>query len=163
METWKQSKLYDGIVFMFENDKIVEKVRPFEQQGFLLASDGYTPAAIISYHYGKNFFVFGEGSHYARQDDLITDFRQLKGRNILIVKKSMPDLVQYEPYFQRVEVKQFELRGIIYYFVLGYSFNYARYHDSVLMPIKEKYYKIPSYLPYSNCYFCEKYVPVTNP
>ncbi|MEJ1959729.1 MAG: hypothetical protein WDM70_10180 [Nitrosomonadales bacterium] len=56
METWKQSNLYDGIVFMFDNDRIVEKVWPYEQQGFALASDGYTSAAIISYHYGKNFF-----------------------------------------------------------------------------------------------------------
>ena len=48
METWKHNKLYDGVVFMFKNDAIVEQVRPYEQQGFLLASDGYTPAAIIS-------------------------------------------------------------------------------------------------------------------
>ena len=46
METWKHNKLYDGIVFMFRNDAIVEQLRPLEQQGFLLASDGYTPAAI---------------------------------------------------------------------------------------------------------------------
>ena len=159
METWKHHKLYDGIVFMFENDTIVEKIRPYEQQNFLLAADGYTPAAIISYHYGKNFFVFGEGSHYARQDDIITDFRPFGGRNILILKKSAPDLTQYAPYFRRVESRQFDLRGVTFYFVLGYGFDYASYKEYVLKPIKEKYYKIPDYLPHAPCYFCEKYFP----
>jgi hypothetical protein len=159
METWKQNKLYDGVVFMFQSDAIVEKIRPLEQQGFVLASDGYTPAAIISYHYRKDFFVFGEGSHYARQDDMITDFRLFKGRNIVILKKSAPDLMQYVPYFQSVESRQFNLRGATFYFVLGYGFDYDNYKELVLKPIKEKYYKIPPYLPHTPCYFCVKYFP----
>jgi Dolichyl-phosphate-mannose-protein mannosyltransferase len=158
MESWKHSKLYDGIVFMFENDKIVEQVRPYEQQ-FLLAADGYTPAAIISYHYGKDFFVFGEGSYHARQDDIVTDFRQFGGRDILIVKKSAPDMTQYAPYFRRVEVRQVALRGATFYFVLGYDFNYGNYRRLVLKPVKDKYYNIPSYLPHAPCYFCKKYFP----
>ena len=159
METWRNNKLYDGIVFMFKNDEIVEKIRPYEQQQFLLAADGYTPAAIISYHYGKDFFVFGEGSLHARQDDMVTDFRQFAGRNILILKKSAPDMVQYTPYFQRMEVRQFALRGVTFYIVLGYGFDYDSYKKLVLKPIKDKYYKIPAYLPYAPCYFCEKYFP----
>ena len=159
METWKNNKLYDGIVFMFKNDAIVEKIRPYEQRQFLLAADGYTPAAIVSYHYGRNFSVFGEGSHYARQDDIITDFRQYNGRNVLIVKKSAPDMTQYAPYFKSVESRRFELRGVSFYFVLGYGFDYASYREYVLKPIKEKYYKIPGYLPHAPCYFCEKYFP----
>lgn len=158
IETWKQYKLYDGIVFMFKNGEIVEKVRPYEPQ-FLLAADGYTPAAIISYHYGKDFFVFGEGSHYARQDDIVTDFRQFNGRDILVLKKSVPDPAQYIPYFRRVEVEQFELHGVTFYFVLGYGFDYENYRKLVLKPIKDKYYDIPAYLPHAPCYFCEKYFP----
>ncbi|MBI3901975.1 MAG: glycosyltransferase family 39 protein [Nitrosomonadales bacterium] len=157
MDTWKQHKLYDGIVFMFKNNEIVEKVRPFEQQGFILAADGYTSAAIISYHYGKNFVVFGEGSHYARQDDIVTDFHQFGGRDMVIVRKSAPDLAQYSPYFRRVEVRQFVLRGVTFYFVLGYGFDYAQYREHVLRPIKDKYYNIPKFLPHAPCYFCEKY------
>lgn len=159
MDTWKHNKLYDGIVFMFRNDEIAAQVHPYEEQGFLLASDGYTSAAIISYHYGKNFFVFGEGSHYARQDDIITDFRQFSGRDMLIVKKSAPDLAQYTPYFRRVEVRQFPLRGVTFYFVLGYGFDYDKYRELVLKQIKDRYYNIPAYLPHAPCYFCEKYFP----
>jgi Dolichyl-phosphate-mannose-protein mannosyltransferase len=159
METWKNNHLYDGIVFMFKNDDIVAKIRPFEQQGFLLAADGYTPAAILSYHYGKNFFVFGTGSYYARQDDMITDFRQFRGRNMLIVRKSAPAMPQYAPYFRKVEVRQFELRGATFYMVLGYDFNYDAYRNNVLRAIMDQYYRIPSFLPHAPCYFCEKYFP----
>jgi hypothetical protein len=158
METWKQNRLYDGVVFMFKNDEIVARLRPYEQQ-FLLAADGYTPAAIISYHYGKEFFVFGEGSSFARQDDIITDFRQFEGRDILILRKSAPDLAQYQPFFRRVGVKSFELHGVTFYFVLGYGFDYASYKKLVLQPIKDKYYDIPAWLPHAPCYFCARYFP----
>ena len=157
METWKQTKLYDGIVFMFKTSDIAKQIKPYEQKNFLLAADGYTPAAIISYGYGKDFFVFGEGSYHARQDDIVTDFRKFKGRNILILKKSAPDLMQYVPYFAHVESKQFTLKGATFYLVLGYDFDYENYKDNVLTQIKNKYYKIPSYLPHAPCYFHEKY------
>ncbi len=159
IETWKNTKLYDGVVFMFKNNEIVEKVRPYEQQQFLLAADGYTPAAIISYHYGKNFFVFGEGSFHARQDDMITDFRQFADRNILILKKSTPDMAQYSPYFAKTEVRQFVLRGVPFYMVLGYGFDYEQYREKVLRAVKNKYYRIPAFLPHTPCYFCKKYFP----
>lgn len=159
METWKNTKLYDGIVFMFRNDEIVDAVRPFERQGFILTADGYTPAAIVSYHYGRNFAVFGEGSHYARQDDIITDFREFDGRNILILKKSAPNMADYSPYFQRVETRTFTLHGVTFYNVLGYGFDYGSYKQRVLRDIKDKYYNIPAFLPHAPCYFCERYFP----
>lgn len=159
METWKNNKLYGGMVFMFEPEKIVEQIRPYEQQQFLLATDGYSPSATISYHYGKEFFVFGEGGLHARQDDMLTDFREFKGRNILILTKSEPAMQEYTPYFSRVETKSFSLRGATFYTVLGYDFNYDLYKEGVLRQIKNKYYKIPAYLPHAPCYFCDRYFP----
>ncbi len=159
MQTWQQTRLYESIVFTFKTDEIVEKIRPYEEQNFLLATDGYSPSAIVSYHYGKEFFVFGEGSLHARQDDMVTDFRQFNGRNMLILKKSAPDLIQYAPYFNKVESRPFTLHGVTFYLVLGYGFDYAEYRDVVLRQIKDKYYKIPAYLPHAPCYFCAKYFP----
>lgn len=159
METWKNNKLYGGIVFMFETQKITEIVRTFEQQGFLLSTDGYSPSSTISYQYGQEFFVFGEGGLHARQDDMLTDFREFKGRNILILSKTEPDIQEYAPYFKRVEIQSFTLRETSFYLVLGYEFNYEKYREGVLRPIKDKYYKIPSYLPHAPCYFCDKYFP----
>lgn len=159
METWKNNKLYGGIVFMFEPEKIVEIVRPYEQQNFLLATDGYSPSATISYHYSKEFFVFGEGGLHARQDDINTDFRPFNGRDILILSKSPPNMQEYTHYFKRVESKIFTVRGASFHLVLGYDFNYEKYRAGVLRLIKDKYYRIPSWLPRAPCYFCDKYFP----
>lgn len=159
METWKQNKLYGGLVFMFEPEKIAEQVRPYEEQKFLLATDGYSPSATISYNYGKEFFVFGEGGLHARQDDMLTDFRDFKGRNILILSKSAPELQNYTPYFGRLETRSFTIREATFHLVLGYDFNFEKYKEGVLRPIKDKYYKIPTYLPHTPCYFCNKYFP----
>ena len=159
MEAWKNNKLYGGIVFMFEPEKIAEVIRPYDQQNFLLATDGYSPSATISYHYNKEFFVFGEGGLHARQDDMLTDFRPFRGRNILILSKSAPDMQKYTPYFQRVETQIFTVHGASFHLVLGYDFNFERYREGVLRQIKNKYYKIPDYLPHAPCYFCEKYFP----
>lgn len=159
IETWKQNRLYEGIVFMLAPEEIVANIKPYEQQKFLLATDSYSSSAIISYHYGQNFAVFGEGSRHARQDDILTDYRKYDGRNILILKKSPPDLMEYVLYFHSVESKQLTLHGATFYFVLGYGFDYTSYRDSVLKPIKDKYYRIPDFLPHAPCYFCEKYFP----
>lgn len=159
METWKHNKLYGGLVFMIEHEKISEVIRPYEQQNFLLATDGYSPSATISYHYGKEFFVFGEGGLHARQDDMLTDFRDFQGRNILILSKSAPDMQSYTPYFKRTETRILTLRGTSFHLVLGYDFDYEQYKAGVLRTIKDKYYKIPSFLPYAPCYFCDKYFP----
>jgi len=159
LETWKQHSLYDGAVLMIEPEQIIEQIRPYEQQDFLLATNSYSTSAIISYHYGKNIFVLGDGSRHARQDDIITDFREYDGRNMLILRKSPPNLMEYVTLFKSVEVKQFTLRGATFYFVLGYGFDYASYRDTVLKPIKDKYYRIPDFLPHAPCYFCEKYFP----
>ena len=159
LETWQGKHMYAGAVLMFDPEPIIEQIRPYEQQQFILATDGYSPSASMSYQYGKPFFVYGEGGLHARQDDMLTDFREFKGRNILVLSKSEPIMSEYLPYFKRVETKEFTLRGAPFYLVLGYEFNYEQYKEGVLRPIKHKYYKIPDYLPHAPCYFCEKYFP----
>ena len=159
IETWNQHKLYSDIVFTLEPEKIIEQIRPYEEQQFLLATNSYSSAATISYNSGSEFFVFGEGGFHARQDDMLTDFRQFKGRNILTLRKSKPVMTDYIPYFERVETIIFTLRGATFYLVLGYDFNYERYREDVLRPIKDRYYSIPSWLPHTSCYFCDKYFP----
>ena len=90
---------------------------------------------------------------------MLTDFRKFAGRNILTLRKSPPDMNDYTPYFKRVETKNFTLRGATFQLVLGYDFNYEKYKEGMLRPIKDRYYKIPAFLPHAPCYFCEKYFP----
>ena len=141
-----------------------------------MAADGYSPAVTISYQaaraglkgqplqhgddtaaWRRNYFlVFGTASSHARHDDILTDFRPLAGRNILVLRKSAPQAGEYAPYFQSVELRNIVVRGVTYHLVLGRSFNYAVYRERILAPLAARYYRIPAYLPQGRCEFCER-------
>ena len=158
IELWKASRLYDGIVFHVKIAELLQQLEPFAGK-YEFSADGFSPAVTASYASGKYFFVFGTASSHARHDDIITDFRALAGRNILVLRKNPPDAAEYTPYFAKVELRRFELYGATYHLVLGQGFDYPSYREGVLRPLRDRYYRIPSYLPMGHCFFCERYFP----
>ncbi|MEO1767223.1 ArnT family glycosyltransferase [Thiobacter aerophilum] len=154
-ERWSK---YDGMVFMLRPQTILAELAPYEDR-YVFATDGYSASAIIAYHAKRPFIVFGEASSHARHDDIVTDFRALDGKNILILLKKEPEFDKFGPYFRRVSFQNFSVEGARFYLVLGEGFDYPRYREQVLRPIKEKYYAVPRFLPMGGCYFCEKYFP----
>jgi 4-amino-4-deoxy-L-arabinose transferase-like glycosyltransferase len=158
MEIWKNSRLYDGIVFHVKTAELLQRLEPYAGK-YEFSADGFSPAVTASYASGKYFFVFGTASSHARQDDIVTDFRTLAGKNILVLRKNPPNPADYTPYFAKVEFRQFDLYGASFYLVLGQAFDYAAYRERVLRPLRDRYYRIPSYLPLGRCYFCERYFP----
>jgi hypothetical protein len=156
LETWKSSRVYDGIVYHVRINDILKELKLYEGE-FALAADGYSPAVTASFYSGRYFFVFGHGSSYARQDDIETDFRSLDGKNILVLRKNPPEDSEYHPYFRTVEYRQFALSGATFYLVLGRGFDFVAYREGILKPARERFYAIPSYLPQGRCYFCERY------
>ena len=158
LELWKNSRLYDGIVFHVKTAELLQRLEPYAGK-YEFSADGFSPAVTASYASGKYFFVFGTASSHGRHDDILTDFRALAGKNILVLRKNPPDPADYTPYFAKVELRQFELRGATYHLVLGQGFDYPGYREGVLRPLRERYYRMPSYLPLGQCYFCERYFP----
>jgi hypothetical protein len=158
IEIWKSSRHYDGIVFHVKTAELLRQLEPYAGK-YEFSADGFSPAATASYASGRYFFVFGSASSHARHDDIITDFRSLAGKNILVLRKNPPNPGDYAPYFVKVELRQFELHGATFHLVLGQGFDYPRYREDVLRPLRERYYRIPSYLPLGHCYFCERYFP----
>ncbi|MGC2520227.1 MAG: glycosyltransferase family 39 protein [Burkholderiales bacterium] len=183
IETWKGSRLYDGIVYYFRIHDILRQLRPYEGE-FEFAADGYSPAVAASFYSDRRdhrasaprqpspageeggnigalrrnyFFVFGTASSHARHDDIVTDFRALDGKNILVLRKNPPDDSDYKPYFKSVEYRTMTFSGATFHIVLGRGFDFAAYRDKVLRPLRERYYAIPWYLPQGRCYFCERY------
>jgi len=156
MELWKRSRLYDGIVFEVKIAELLRQLKPYAQQ-YEFAADGFSPAVTASYGLGRYFLVFGTASSHGRHDDILTDFRKLAGKNILVLRKNPPNLADYAPYFAKVELREFELYGATFHLVLGQGFDYPRYREQVLRPLRDRYYRIPSYLPLGHCYFCERY------
>ena len=153
LSTWKNTKLYDGIVLTVRADELLARLSPYAAD-YHFAMDGYSPAATLAYHAQRPFSVFGEGSLHARQDDFITDWRAHDGRNVLILRKSAPDREYYAAFFASVELRDFDLHGARYYLVLGQGFNYAAYHDQVLTRVRDRFYRIPASLPQRGCDFC---------
>ncbi len=158
MELWKSTRLYDGIVFHVKTAELLQRLQPYAGK-YEFSADGFSPAVTASYASGRYFFVFGTASSHGRQDDILTDFRTLVGKNILVLRKNPPDPADYTPYFAKVEFRQFELHGARFYLVLGQAFDYQAYRERVLRPLRDRYYRIPSYLPLGHCYFCERYFP----
>ena len=158
IQTWEKTRLYDGIVLTVRADALLEQLQPYAGDYFF-AAEGYSPAATLAYNANRPFAVFGEGSRYARQDDFITDWRAQAGRNVLILSKNEPKQDDYAVYFRRVEIREFEVYGARYWIVLGQGFNYPVYHDKVLTRIRDRFYRIPAWLPQRGCGFCERYFP----
>lgn len=158
LDVWKSNRLYDGIVFHVNTAELLQRLEPYAGK-YAFSADGFSPAVTASYASGRYFFVFGSASSHGRHDDILTDFRTLAGKNILVLRKNPPDPADYTPYFAEVELRRFELHGATFYLVLGRGFDYPRYRAGVLRPLRERYYRMPSYLPLGHCYFCERYFP----
>lgn len=161
MRLWQGNKLYDGIVMTVRADEVIAQLMPYAQD-YLFATESYSSSATLAYNANRPFAVFGEGSFHARQDDSLTDWQAQDGRKVLILLKgarNAPKASDYVHYFEQVEIRQFELHGAQFHLVLGQGFNYAVYHDKVLREVRDRFYRIPAWLPQRGCEFCERYFP----
>jgi hypothetical protein len=176
LETWQRLKKYDSVVMAFRADELLAALKPYEGR-YVFAANGYSPAVLLSYNAAAAGFVaqpggadgtregwrthyfpvFGPASAHARHDDILTDFRRLDGKDILILRKTAAEADEYRPYFRAIEMRELAVRGAKFYLVLGQGFDYAAYRDRVLAEVRDRYYRIPRYLPQGRCYFCERY------
>jgi hypothetical protein len=156
LETWKDTRFYTRLVVAFDPASVLRPLAPL-LDGAVLANDGYSTAALLSFHTKRNVPVFGPGSVYGRHDDIVTDWRTYQGRDFVILRRNEPAPAEYRPYFRSLEVRRVEARGAAYYTVLGRGFDYAAYREGVLRPVRERWYRIPPALPVGHCYFFERY------
>ncbi|MEN9317220.1 MAG: hypothetical protein RIS35_3613 [Pseudomonadota bacterium] len=158
IEWFAGTRIHDGIVMTLRPELLNARIAPYLDR-FEIAARGYSPAATIGFNLGQPVLVFGPGSGHARQDDLLTDFRALDGRDLLVISKETPEPADYEPYFGRVEFRHERILGATFHFVLGYGFRYDVYRDAVLEEIRTRWYAVPPWLPSGPCYFCDRYFP----
>lgn len=172
IETWQTLRQYDGVVMTFRAGELFDALREYEGK-FVFAADGYSPAVTLSYNAAATGFVtqpaasepwrrhyvpaFGPASAHARHDDILTDFRGFDGRDLLVIRKTPPDPREYAPFFRSVEYRALDIHGARFHFVIGHGFDFAAYRNEVLADARDRYYRIPSYLPQGRCYFCERY------
>ena len=156
LEHWASTRLHDGIVLMFRTPDVLKALRP-KSGDFVLAAEGYTPASILAYHARQPVIVLGPGSRYGREDDRLTDFRALDGRNFVLLLKSNPEAERYTGYFARSVVEPIHVHGVTFHRLLGYDFRFSAYRNEVLQAVRQRYYARPAWLPAGGCAFCSRY------
>jgi len=134
---------YPVIVMSMENKEFVKQLKPYEKD-FVFATGSYADSAVLEFYLQRPVIVIGMGSKHARHHDVMSDFREYDGKNILIVRKRAPDV--YNKFFNNVIIEEYVIKDAVFYFVKGYGFQYEKYKEEVLAGIKEQYYNIPPYL-----------------
>jgi hypothetical protein len=165
-ERFSAWRSYPGLVLTVHADELLAKLEPW-RAGHVWATDGYSSAVTLGFadrarrdNRADRIVVFGPGSSHARHDDILTDFRPLDGRDLLLIlKNAPPEPGRWEPYFERVERHVVEVRGARFHLVRGIGFRYERYRDEVLDAVRERWYAVPRWLPTGPCYFCDRYFP----
>lgn len=158
LSLFHKQKRYAVVVRGMEPGEVLEGLKPF-RGNYTLAGTSYADASILEYYAREHVAVFGKGSFHARQDDLLTDWRQLDGKPLLIFGDHLPQAEEFSPFFERLELRTFKVRGASFYALLGEGFRYPVYREKVLKPILEEYYAIPEGLPTGAAYFRDKYFP----
>ena len=136
--------------------KFLEQLKPYEKE-YTFSMVSYGMASVASYYSNKRFIIFSEGSVHARIDDKLTNYKDLDGKNILLVKRSKENLEKHERYFDSSERKSMEVDGVRFELVLGHGFKYDLYRKEILAVANKRYYAIPEWLPVGRCDFKEKY------
>jgi 4-amino-4-deoxy-L-arabinose transferase-like glycosyltransferase len=158
LDTWQNSRFYSRLVFPGRVAELGAAIAP-ERKGMALATDSYASAALLEYHWREPVAVFGRGTSHARQDDIDTDWRLLDGKDLLVLKRDPPLIQDYASFFQSLEVKRIPLGSGGHHAILGRGFNYQAYRAGTLADIRDRYYRIPQWLPAGRCYFLERYFP----
>jgi len=148
----KQKAITDAI----HGDWVWAELEPLARDRAVF-THSYAGAAEMAYHARRHIGVFGEGSYHARQDDRLTDFAALDGRDFLIYLNRHHEPETYLPYFEHIEYRTVNVRGSEFEIVLGTGFRYPVYRDKVLNRINERFYNIPQGWPVGGCHFKEHY------
>ena len=164
-----------SLVFYIHPEK-VERLLEQYRGDFVFATRSYSSSALLEYHCGDRVIVFGNGSRHARQDDIRTDFRELDGKNLLILEIGEAEESRYGGCFEKVHIVLLSPatcgQGLppgtgpgakpddtgSFFLVLGYDFKYQGYRQKYLRSIMSRFYQIPAWLPHANNFFFrEKY------
>lgn len=154
----KSFQKFPDIIMHTKGKEVAEALRPFAADYTIMAASGYTTAAVMSYYFDQYLPVFLSPSKYGRQNDLITDFQALDGKNILIFAVKPLEQHHYRPFFRQVEFKTMQVHGATFHLLFGRGFLFEKYKKGYLQKIANQFYSVPQALPCAGCPFVERYV-----
>jgi hypothetical protein len=148
---------YNTAIMALRPEKIVAELRTYADD-HRFAAPGFGVAGMMDLRFPeRHVAAWGRGSHHGRADDLITDFREWHGDDVVIFQRDPPDLAEFEPYFAEVSMRTLEIERAKFYLVIGRGFDFPAYRDGVLSQIRERFYNVPGWLPVASDYYGERY------
>ncbi len=123
---------------------------------------GYSMAALLSYHCDRDVHMLYNTNKYGRLDDKLVDVKALANQTFSLLDKrafNAHDIALFESTCKQAVIEELHIHDATYHLITCHQFNYAAYKKNILDVIKEKYYTIPSWLPYDSCYFLQRYYP----
>lgn len=159
LDTWKENTLlHHDLVYGMHLDEFWHEIEPLAGER-RLATGNYAYSAMLEYETGRRVAVFGDASKHGRQDDILTDYRELDGKGLAILLYADRHVARYKSYFDRAELHTLTVRGARHFLLVGDGFDYSRYRDDILELVRKKYYRMPWFLPAGSCYFYDRYYP----
>lgn len=147
---------YDTIIMSVKADELAEKLEPYTR-GRKLGAYGYGQASILSF-YNKGFFDnFSTGTHHGRQHDIITDWREWAGRDVMIFYRGTPKTEDFKGMFDSMRIETIEVRGQRFYLLLAENLNFEILKERFLIPVRDRYYNVPAWLPMKRCFYRDRY------
>lgn len=157
LDRFQSHRSYGDALLYLQPEKIGALFDEYSDDITFLTSS-YSRSAVLSYYSRHYFSVWGDGSRYGRQDDLITDFRALDGTDMVYFpRRGEVDVKDMAPFFDNLHIRETEVAGLTLQIAEGRGFRYAVYRERVLDDIQRKYYRFPEWLPVGECGFTEKY------
>jgi hypothetical protein len=137
-------------------ERIIAKFESYSDK-YVPATKSYSMSSLLEYYSGQRIIVFGKGSRHGRHDDILTNYKKLKGSDIVILLKKSNYEGDFDSCFEKTNTEQFEVEGVPFTFVFGYGFKYEKYRKQYLRRAADLYYRVPEWLGGSRCFFHEKY------
>lgn len=157
-DVWQNEGFAQDIRFHRDMPEILQGLTADMPTDGVLTTYAYSPAALMTFHYGRVVPVFGPGKYHARNDDTFVDWREMDGKPIRIVARDRElDTTLYADYLSNIRVRNMTVAGVPFQVVDGDSFNYPLFRTQVLGKAVEQYYQIPSVLPVLGCPYATKY------
>ncbi len=123
---------------------------------------GYSTAALLSYHCERDVHMLYNTNKYGRLDDKLVDVRALADQNFSLLDKrafNADDIALFESTCNQAIIDELQVNGASYHLITCNGFKYNAYKRQILDTLKQKYYTLPSWLPYESCYFLQRYYP----
>jgi hypothetical protein len=148
---------YDAAVINLKSGEVARELFAFDPEGRFMTGS-YSRAALLAYHGHRHVGVFGRGSRYGRQDDMLTDFRTLEGETLyILLRRETVDIEEYRSFFAQTQPHRIEIRGAGFTVLEGRRFDYEAYRETMIAEVLERHYDPPGWLPIRRCSFVERY------